>query len=302
MGPVDRSDTSEGLKAYAWRARIDSGVVYLCRRNNANDGWEAEEELFTADASGTAVINEISLTWDQNARPAVAFNEDGVIKLWWWDASIPANDIRAIASGRNPIAYLDDRNPANVSYSDILVFLVQPSTDRMFYVRQRDRYDTAYVLPVDSVAYKFLMLVVMGNDRRLHIYYIDLGLGKSYCELSESDQGIETKVMKSSVYPPFVDEEYLEYGPDDFISMMKRIAVNTATAEIEFLEYGPDDFISMMKRSVMLDETIDPITLEYGPDDFISMMKRIAMLTNTIDSITLEYGPDDLVSIQKYVP
>lgn len=297
LGPIAKHDTSEGLKAYTWRARVESGIVYLCRENDAGDGWQAEEQEFVADETGEAIIREISLTFDQNARPTIAYKEGAAIKLWWFDPTIEDNSILTITSeGRNPQIYLDDRETAFVGDSDMLLFLVQESTDRMYYVRQRDRYDTAYELPVDNVKNKFLELVTMGLDRRLYIFYTDYAIG---CEtIRVGTDTLHVGVVRTGLYPIPMEHVELQIGPDEILSGSIREIIHKTSIQPE-VEIGPDEILSASIAVKMHENTIDLTELEIGPDEILSA--SIAVKIHTDDTmldnpVNVEIGPDEIIS------
>ena len=299
LGPVARYDTSEGLDQYVWRARIEAGTVYICRETDAGDGWQAEEELFVADATGESIIREIDLTWDQNARATVAYQQDGAIKIWWFDPTIEEHSILTVtSSGRNPQICLDDRT-ALIDDSDMLLFLVQPSTDRMYYVRQRDRYDTAYELPISNVQYKYIERVTMGLDRRLYIFYTDFTFG---CEtIRVGAENMVLRIIRTGLYPWLLERPEVEMGPDSIQSGSIRDIIHKTSLQPE-IEMGPDSVQSGAIRIAIIEKTIEREDFEMGPDSIQSGAVRAAMIEKTIEREDFEMGPDEILSASISVP
>jgi len=316
LGPVAKNDTSEGLSAYVWRARLaDNGKVYICRQNDSNTGWLEEEERF--DTYTNNIIREISLSFDQNARPMIGYVEStvsndathreisagGTVKLHWYDPAINDTAIREICEGRDVQVYLDDRYGV-VGDSDVLIFAVQPQLDRMVYFRQRDRYDTAFEVGVTNVAYKYLELVTMGLDRRLHIYYSDYGNSdygrdNNYCaeaSIANADSLWRMRVVKSGLYPiPLDAVERAEIGKDSVLSGVLQVVFLENTLDVKKIEIGSDSVLSGILKEAMLSTTINIGKVEMG-DSVLSGILNVAMITNTINIGKVEMGRDSVLS------
>lgn len=127
MGGVALLDTSQGLNFIPWRVRLDDYQVKLMP-----DGG-SEIVLF----EGTH-ISEISLTFDQNMRWSVGYVQDGILKLNWFDSQVSARVTTVFAAARNPKMALDDKRPAEVATSDMILAYIAGNT--LFYRQQRDRF------------------------------------------------------------------------------------------------------------------------------------------------------------------
>jgi len=156
-GGVDIQDTSEGLLYQTWKAAIteDKTTILLSADN------KAEYTFIT----GTE-ITEVSLTFDQNMNPCVAYVEDGISKFYWYDTSIPSYDT-LIINGSTPKVFLDDKRNSQTGNSDILLFYLRD--DNLYHGVQRDRFLTEYLLASD-VSSDLISVVGMGKDWRVQIH------------------------------------------------------------------------------------------------------------------------------------
>ena len=145
MGPVARTDISEGLMARAWRLRIDGTDVYLAVSDEQNSKWEAEFKEFTLPHSP---VYSMDLTFDQNGRPFASWEFNGSVYIYWYDPLLGDMDVKYICAGRTPRARLDARERHQLPDSDIYLFYINDSVDHLEYRIQRDRYEYAYHAPI----------------------------------------------------------------------------------------------------------------------------------------------------------
>lgn len=90
-------------------------------------------------------ITEVSLAFDQNMHPFVAFVQSGNPKYYWYDPTIPGFTFANLIAGAiNPRASLDDKRKFNVSSSDIILAYIR--SDNLCFRAQRDRFGVEYVL------------------------------------------------------------------------------------------------------------------------------------------------------------
>jgi hypothetical protein len=162
MGGVGLSDPSQGLEVKLWTARI----------SKHDDGSGDCDIIVSAPGvadtiliSGNA-ITEVSLAFDQNMKPAIAYVEAGVSKLWWYDATIQATSILTI-DGTTPRITLDDHRIDQVSVSDIILAYI--SAGNLCYRQQRDRFQTERVLKTVGAGAQ-LVSVTMNNVWRLQFH------------------------------------------------------------------------------------------------------------------------------------
>lgn len=134
LGGVALEDTSLGLSNRIWRMFFDP----------------ATKDVKLAPASGSPVttlfnapqLTELTFTFDQAMRPAVAYVEAGVTKLRWYD-SVPAAIVTdAYFNVSSPFLCLDERRPVLLAGGDMLFFYIRDR--RVYYRQQRDRFEVEY--------------------------------------------------------------------------------------------------------------------------------------------------------------
>ncbi|WP_444903827.1 hypothetical protein ACJJIU_00270 [Microbulbifer sp. CnH-101-E] len=134
-GGVAIQDTSRGLDYQHWRARVleDGSEIVL----------DAEQVAPFTVITG-ANITEVSLAFDQNMRPVIAYVEGGTAKLYWYDSSQGAQITTDWPGLITPRVTLDDKRPTQLHISDV-IFAYLKNGD-LCYRQQRDRYQSEYVL------------------------------------------------------------------------------------------------------------------------------------------------------------
>jgi hypothetical protein len=145
LGGVAVSDATQGLKVQVWKVRLKLGVnyigtVYLSAPNTA------EFVVYAGDS-----ISTISLAFDQNMKPALAFMQDEVAKLWWYDNTIPGYDVITLPSDTHiPRICFDDKRNEVVSSADILLTYVRDGS--LYFREQRDRFTIEYELKTGIIS------------------------------------------------------------------------------------------------------------------------------------------------------
>lgn len=137
LGGIALSDTSEPF-VYEWHGYVEGNTIYLARK----DQTPVAVLLFTG------AITELSITFDQNMRPTIAYVEDGIAKLYWYDSSQAQNVITEY-DVTNPRVSLDDKRKFNIGNSDI-IFAYIADGNRLCYRLQRERYGIDHELLVDD--------------------------------------------------------------------------------------------------------------------------------------------------------
>lgn len=128
-GGVAIQDPSRGLMYQTWRARVIGRDIFLSAPNTPE---------FVAYA-GSAIITEVSLAFDQNMRPAIAFVEGGRAKLLWYDSAIPGETVTELAAAViTPRVALDDKRQSQLGISDIILAYLRDGA--LYYRQQRDRF------------------------------------------------------------------------------------------------------------------------------------------------------------------
>lgn len=137
-GPVALQDVSEGLHVRLWQARIDGNGVFI--------GAPGVDEIVWY--SHGSQLREVSLTFNQNGAPAVAFvDASGDAFLRWFDPVFGSTVNLALASTTvNPRVTLDDYRPFNIGNSDIVLSYIRAG--QLHYRLQRDRFENEYTPPI----------------------------------------------------------------------------------------------------------------------------------------------------------
>lgn len=161
-GPVQVQDNSGGLLAKLWTLRAEGPSAIL----SADDS--PTQTLFTRDGD----IDNISLSFDQNSRPLVCFEEvgSGESFLFWWDPEQSGYEFMALPSGiTSPRITLDDARRFNVPNSDVILGYIREGLVR--YRRQRDRFQVEHTPTVgeggEPVAAALLHHISMNDALRL---------------------------------------------------------------------------------------------------------------------------------------
>lgn len=152
-GPVAIQDTSEGLLALLWQARIDDNKILL----SAPGITEIVGYTHTHD------LAEVSLAFNQNGDPYYSFvDEEGDAYFRWYDGTLPGMTTTLMEAGTiNPRMTLDDARPFNISSSDVILGYVKDGLLR--YRQQRDSFSIEYT-PTVGVGGP-----VVETDKLLHI-------------------------------------------------------------------------------------------------------------------------------------
>lgn len=138
LGGIALSDTSEAMQYY-WYGYVKGKGIYLQRSG-------AEPVAVLAFAGD---VTEMSFSFDQNMRPTIAYVENGVAKLYWYDASAAKNVLTLYPNITNPRLSLDDKRKFNIGNSDI-IFAYVIDHNRLCYRLQRERYGAEHVLLTDT--------------------------------------------------------------------------------------------------------------------------------------------------------
>jgi hypothetical protein len=159
-GGVALNDPTQGLNVRDWWAFItDEAHIWVA----SVDGVHAPAlQLSGAD------ITEVSLAFDQNMQPVLAYVEGGVVKLWWWDSLIPGRTITSFPGAVGPLLTLDDKRRLATLENSNDVIMAYVRDGNAYFRQQRDRYGVEYLLgevpPMDDPR---IMQIGMGYNQRL---------------------------------------------------------------------------------------------------------------------------------------
>lgn len=156
LGGIGLNDPSAGLRVQTWTLTTDGTDVKISAPTHA------ESVLF----SGTD-ITEVSLAFDQNMRPFVAFVEGGVAKFRWYDTLAATNTITSLPSGAtSPRCCLDDRRDTQRTASDIIIAYLNAGS--LYFRAQRDRYEDEYLLATGVLG----ELIKVGMNKALRLQFM----------------------------------------------------------------------------------------------------------------------------------
>jgi hypothetical protein len=158
-GGVGLNDPSQGLLVRDWRARVVGSDVLV-------SGFPYITETVVTSAAN---IVEVSLAFDQNMRPAVAYLVGDTASLYWFDSFLAAPTTTVIGAGITSVFLTTDdkRDVATqVNSNDIILFYLRGGT-QFCYRQQRDRFATEYVLDNIEDGYPYILRAGMGVGNRL---------------------------------------------------------------------------------------------------------------------------------------
>jgi hypothetical protein len=157
-GGIALNDPSEGHRYQEWRAWIAQG--------NSDIYIEADNLAPQILYSGTN-ITEVSLSFDQNMRPAIAFVENGVGSLRWYDTQAAEQTVTTYPGITTPRIILDDKRVWQTATNDLIFAYIK--SGGLYYRQQRDRFTIEYqLLATLPVGMTQLNKLAFGANYRLH--------------------------------------------------------------------------------------------------------------------------------------
>lgn len=155
-GGIAINDASEGLLYQIWRARLIEDNILL-------DAEKVEEFVLYSDTG----ISEISFTFDQNMRSALAFVKDDRAYLRWYDTSVGAQTVTELASDViTPRVSLDDKRYTQSAINDVILAYIRSGS--LYYRQQRDRFLIEYFLASDITT----GLIKIGMNRQFRFQFM----------------------------------------------------------------------------------------------------------------------------------
>lgn len=137
LGGIGIGDASQGLQVQPWYLQIE----------NTSDAVLSSATQPPVTLFSIVNLESVSLAFDSNMNPAVAYVSQGNAYLWWYDATIPGYTIIILPSGATfPQATLDDKRAFSLQagLSDIIVSYI--NTNNLYFRMQRDRFLIEYAL------------------------------------------------------------------------------------------------------------------------------------------------------------
>lgn len=134
MGGTALNDGTAGLYVQLWTIRYESPDVIVSAPSSP------DTVLFSMSG-----ITDLSLAFDQNMAPFVAFVQEGVSRYWWFDTRAGGYTFSELPAGSiTPRCGVDDKRLTMRAGSDIILAYVR-DTD-LYYRQQRDNYEVEYLL------------------------------------------------------------------------------------------------------------------------------------------------------------
>lgn len=134
MGGVALQDPSQGLQVQPWECWLQGDEVRI-----RPVGDSASVVLFAAPG-----IQSLSFTFDRNMNPTVAYMQDGVCRLWWYDSTIPGMTTSTFPGATQPRLTHDDKREVASPWADVILAYVREGS--LYYRLQRDRFGVEYLL------------------------------------------------------------------------------------------------------------------------------------------------------------
>lgn len=153
-GGIAINDASQGHNVQDWKLSVVDNAVTLTPEIGS------PTVLFS-----TAGISELSLAFDQNMRPVVGYIHGGVLKIRWYDGTIPGYRTDVYDEAQNPKLALDDKRTARAAFSDVIVAYIRNTT--LYFRQQRDRFENEYTLEENLATNTKLRNIGMSRNWRL---------------------------------------------------------------------------------------------------------------------------------------
>lgn len=137
LGGTDLNDANAGLRVQTWTLTVQSNGDFV---------------LDSPTTSPATVYNALGVSWvsftfDQNMNPTIAFLQNGVAKMWWYDPVIEGYAVLSLPAGTGrPCLCFDDKRPPQIigGAADIILAYVRAGT--LYFRAQRDRFTVEYTL------------------------------------------------------------------------------------------------------------------------------------------------------------
>lgn len=160
-GGIAIQDASQGMSYRVWKLWLDGNDVKLA----PDDSPGTSTTLFSA-----AGITELTLAFDGNMTPIVAYVQEGVMKLRWYDLTLtPPAYVTTPISGESPYLSFDDRRERLVSKAEVLLFYLK---DGMVKLRAlSDRFLVEYDWTAQPVGSERIIAAGLDSGYRMQLVF-----------------------------------------------------------------------------------------------------------------------------------
>lgn len=133
-GGAALNNGSQGLQVQNWVCFLSGNAV----KTSPVGSEGSATTLFTVSGE----VTSLSIAFDTNMAPAVAFIEDNLAKLWWFDPIASAYTTTSYPGVISCRLATDEKRRAQTGITDIIFGYI--SADILYWRQQRDRYQTEY--------------------------------------------------------------------------------------------------------------------------------------------------------------
>lgn len=160
IGGIGIQDPSEGLEYQVWVAQGYPDRIEVFPENNPEDA-----QVFV---SGATNIEFVAMAFDQNMRPIIAYTDNGLTKLFWFDSLASGFTTTSYPGAESPYCVMDDTRAktTQAGENDVLFFYLK---EGLKYRQQRDRFSIEYSL--SSERGRKITRVGMNDKFRLQIEF-----------------------------------------------------------------------------------------------------------------------------------
>lgn len=158
-GGIGLNNPSAGMLYQIWKGELlNLRDIYISAPNTPR----------THLVSTGFACTEISIAFDQNMRPHVAYMDGSFARFYWFDPTIPGPAILTLPAGsRNPKVTLDDKREIHSSDSDIILAYMRGTS--LYFRFQRERYLIERLLKTNVVG--DLLKIGMADSSRVQFQF-----------------------------------------------------------------------------------------------------------------------------------
>lgn len=161
MGGRGLQDASTGLQVQVWTLEVQNGTDAVISSPNT-----AATKLFSLPS-----LTEVSLAFDQNMFPFVAYVSQGNAGYYWYDATVSAFKFSSLPTGtKTPRCCLDDKRDLATRNGTSDILLTYLNNANWFFRMQRDRYGVEYFLK-DLSSMINPELIKLGMDQEFRVRF-----------------------------------------------------------------------------------------------------------------------------------
>lgn len=163
FGPIHLQDPSKGFFYQIWNIRAEDFSVYVSAPNYS------EALVFTRIDR----VRNVSLAFDTNANPCIAFESGGNSWFYWYDPVPNAYVFLDLGSASYPYAVLDDGRESSQNTRDVILAYIRDGY--IFYRQLRDRFTIEYTPTIGDTGLAatadILYFIGMQDNYRLQFVY-----------------------------------------------------------------------------------------------------------------------------------